>query len=49
MGQTVLTQSDCRIFQSTIFPEQVNEMTWSFACWYKYKVDQRFMGRQGQK
>ena len=32
MGQIVLTQLDCRIFQSTISPEQVNEIDWSFAC-----------------
>ena len=25
-----------RIFWSTISPEQINEMAWFFACWYKF-------------
>ena len=29
-------QSDCRIFKSTISPEQIDESTSLFACWYKF-------------
>ena len=35
MGQNVLSQSDCSIFKSTIFPEKINEIAWFFTCWYK--------------
>ena len=32
MGQNILYQSDYRIFQSAISPEQINEMASFFAC-----------------
>ena len=35
-GQNVLSQSDCRIFQSTISVEQISKITWIFAGWYKF-------------
>ena len=35
MGQNVLSQLDCKIFQSTISPEKINETAWFLACWYK--------------
>ena len=35
MGQSALSQSDCRIFKSTIFSEQVEEIPWFLACLYK--------------
>ena len=36
-GQNTLSQSDCKIFKSSISPKQVNETASFFACWYKYK------------
>ena len=36
MGQNVLRQSDCKIFQSTISLEQINEIAWFFVCLYKF-------------
>ena len=45
MGQNVLSQSDCRIFLSTMFPEEINETSWFFACWCKFT----FLGGHGQK
>ena len=35
-GQNGLSQSDSRIFKSTIFPKQINETVLFFACWYKF-------------
>ena len=58
MGQNALTQSECRIFKSTISPEQINEPVYFLACWYKFtkiiwkkkkKVDQIFLVECGQK
>ena len=46
-----LSQSDCRIFKSTISPEQIDETASFFACWYKFtkikswKVDQKVFGK----
>ena len=36
IGKNVLSQSDCRIFKSTISPEQVDETASFFACWHKF-------------
>ena len=36
MGQNALTQSECRIFKSTISPEQIDEPVYFLACWYKF-------------
>ena len=46
MGQNVLSQSDYRGFLPTIPSEQITELAWAFACWYKFtlKVDQSFFG-----
>ena len=35
--QNALCQSDCSIFKRTKSPEQINEITWYFACWYQFK------------
>ena len=48
--QNALSQSDCRIFKSTISPEQIDETASFFTCWYKFtkveswNVDQKFLG-----
>ena len=34
MGQNILGQSDCRIFESAISLEQNNEKARFFVCWY---------------
>ena len=34
MDQNIFNQSDCRIFLSTISPEQINEKARFFAYWY---------------
>ena len=44
IDQNALSQPDCRIFKSTIFPEQIDETASFFACWHKLKVDRRFFG-----
>ena len=47
MGQIVFSQSDCRIFQLTISPEQINEIAWFLHVdtnSHKLKVDQKFLG-----
>ena len=36
VGQNFLNQSDCRIFKSTISPEEIDETASFFACWYKF-------------
>ena len=36
IGQNHLSQSDCRIFESTISPEQIDETASFFACCYKF-------------
>ena len=36
LGQNALSQSDCRIFKSTITLEQNNEKAWFFVCLYKF-------------
>ena len=36
MYQKVTGQSDCRIFKSTISPEQRDEIVWFLAYWYKF-------------
>ena len=36
MGQSALSQSDCRIFKLTISLEQNDEKVWFFACWYRF-------------
>ena len=36
IGQNALSQSDCRIFKSIIFPEEINETASFLACWYKF-------------
>ena len=37
MGQKALGQSsDCRILKSNMSLEQTDEITWFFACWYKF-------------
>ena len=36
IDQNVLSQSDCRIFKSTISPKQIDEITLFFTCWYKF-------------
>ena len=33
VGQNALNQSDCKIFKSTISPEQIDEIV---SCWYKF-------------
>ena len=37
MGQNVPRQSHCKIFQSAISLEQINEIAWFFVCWYKFR------------
>ena len=47
MGQNVLSQSDCRIFLSTISPEQINEIAWFLHVdtnSHKLIVDQKISG-----
>ena len=44
IGQNIFSQSDCRIYKSTISPEQIGETASFFACRYKFtklKVDQK--------
>ena len=48
MGQNVFSQSDCRIFYSTISPEQVNFLNVDTSS-HKSKVDEIFLGGHGQK
>ena len=36
IGQNALSQSDCRICKSDIYPEQIDETALFFACWYKF-------------
>ena len=36
MGQNALSQSDYRIFKSTISLEQNVEKAWFFACWHRF-------------
>ena len=36
MYQKVTGQSDCRIFKSTLSPEQRDEIVWFLAYWYKF-------------
>ena len=36
MGQKALSQSDYRIFKSTISLEQNEENALFFACWYRF-------------
>ena len=36
IGQNSLSQSDYRIFKSTISPDQIDEIASFFACWYKF-------------
>ena len=36
MGQNALSQSDWKIFKSTISLEQNNEKARFFVCWYKF-------------
>ena len=50
--QNGLSQSDFRIFKSTISPKQINEKAWFFACWYKLqklKVNRNFYGWEWSK
>ena len=53
MDQNALGQSDCRIFQSTISPEQNDWKAWFFACFntnsWKLKVDWKVLGLAGSK
>ena len=47
IGQNTLSQSDCRIFKSSISSKQINEIVSFLACWYKFKkikVDWKFFG-----
>ena len=47
MGQNILSQSDCRIFKSTLSPEQVNETAWFLhfdTNSHKSKVDRKNFG-----
>ena len=36
IGQNALSQSDYRIFNSTVSLEQNDEKTWLFAWWYRF-------------
>ena len=36
IGQNALSQPDCRIFKSSISPEQIDETASFLACWYKF-------------
>ena len=36
IGQNALSQLECRIFKSTISPEQIDETDLRFVCWYKF-------------
>ena len=36
MNQNALSQSDSSIFTSAMSPEQLDEIVWFFACWYKF-------------
>ena len=45
IGENALSQSDCRIFKTIIFPEEINETAAFSACWYKFtkiKLIQKF-------
>ena len=53
MGQNAFSQLDCRIFKSTISPEQIDQITWFFIYWYKFMkiktFNQIFLGGYGEK
>ena len=36
IGWNALSQSDCRVFKSTISPEQIDEIASFFVWWYKF-------------
>ena len=45
--QIALSQSDCRIFKSTICPEQIHDTASFYAWWYRFtklKDDQKIFG-----
>ena len=47
MGQTALSQSDYRIFKSTISLEQNDEKAWIFACWYIFMESRSWLKNIG--
>ena len=47
--KTVLIQSDCKIFKSAMFPEQINEIAWFLLCWYEWKSWLKFFGGHSHK
>ena len=42
MGQNTLSQSDCSIVKSAVSLEQINEIPWLCACWYKFTKIERW-------
>ena len=36
IGQKALSQSDCRILRSIIYPKQIDETASFLVCWYKF-------------
>ena len=49
MDQNALSQSDCRIFKSTFFPEEIDETALFFANSQKLQHDQKIFIGHGQK
>ena len=47
MGQNTLSQSDCKIFKSTISLEQNDEKDWFFACWYRFMENRSWLKNIG--
>ena len=41
MSQNGLSKLNSSIFKRTISPEQINEITWYFACWNKFTKNKR--------
>ena len=47
MSQNALSQSDYRIFKSTISLEQNDEKAWIFACWYIFIESRSWLKNTG--
>ena len=47
MDQNALSQSDYRIFKSTISLEQDDEKAWIFACWYIFIENRSWLKNTG--